>query len=102
MYVARQRGIFKEDIRYVLLVGGTSLMPSVQRTLKQYFTDTAVRSDKPFTAVAEGALQVAAGFGLDDYLAPQLRAAPSRSRHGRTFLRRDYLDGQPLPDRTTD
>ncbi|NDJ63066.1 MAG: Hsp70 family protein, partial [Chloroflexi bacterium] len=69
MYVARQRGIFKEDIHYVLLVGGTSLMPSVQTTLKQYFTDMAVRADKPFTAVAEGALQVAAGYGLEDYLA---------------------------------
>ena len=68
MHVARQRGIFKEDIHYVLLVGGTSLMPSVQRTLKHYFTDTAVRADKPFTAVAEGALQVAAGYGLEDYL----------------------------------
>jgi len=52
----------------VLLVGGTSLMPSVQRTLGQYFTDMAVRADKPFTAVAEGALQVAAGYGLEDYL----------------------------------
>jgi len=69
MHVARQRGIFKEDIHYVLMVGGTSLMPSVQRTLGQYFTDMAVRADKPFTAVAEGALQVAAGFGLEDYLA---------------------------------
>jgi len=68
MHVARQRGIFKEDIHYVLLVGGTSLMPSVQQTLKTYFTDTAVRADKPFTAVAEGALQVAAGYGLEDYL----------------------------------
>ncbi len=68
MHVARQRGIFKEDIHYVLLVGGTSLMPSVQATLKSYFTDTAVRADKPFTAVAEGALQVAAGYGLEDYL----------------------------------
>ena len=68
MHVARQRGIFKEDIHYVLLVGGTSLMPSVQHTLGQYFTDMAVRADKPFTAVAEGALQVAAGYGLDDYL----------------------------------
>lgn len=68
MHVARQRGIFKEDIHYVLMVGGTSLMPSVQRTLAQYFTDMAVRADKPFTAVAEGALQVAAGFGLEDYL----------------------------------
>ncbi|MDX2077956.1 MAG: Hsp70 family protein [bacterium] len=68
MHIARQRGIFKEDIHYVLLVGGTSLMPSVQSTLGQYFTDMAVRADKPFTAVAEGALQVAAGYGLEDYL----------------------------------
>jgi molecular chaperone DnaK (HSP70) len=64
MHVARQKGIFKEDIHYVLMVGGTSLMPSVQRTLGQYFSDMAVRADKPFTAVAEGALQVAAGYGL--------------------------------------
>src|SRR5258708_3137687 len=69
MHVAHQRGIFKEDINDVLLVGGTSLMPAVQSILKQYFTDMAVRSGKPFTAVAEGALQVAAGFGLEDYLA---------------------------------
>ncbi|MEO1646197.1 MAG: Hsp70 family protein, partial [Chloroflexota bacterium] len=55
-------------IKYVLMVGGTSLMPSVQRTLGQYFTDMAVRADKPFTAVAEGALQLAAGYGLEDYL----------------------------------
>ena len=68
MYAARQRGIFKEDIHYVLMVGGTSLMPSVQHLLGQYFSDMAVRADKTFTAVAEGALQVAAGFGLDDYL----------------------------------
>jgi len=68
MHVARQRGIYREDIHYVLMVGGTSLMPSVQRALGQYFTDMAVRADKPFTAVAEGALQVAAGFGLEDYL----------------------------------
>ena len=68
MHVARQRGIFKEDIKYVLMVGGTSLMPSVQHTLGQYFTDMAVRADKPFTAVAEGALQLAAGYGLEDYL----------------------------------
>lgn len=68
MHVARQRGIFKEDIHYVLMVGGTSLMPSVQQALGKYFTDMAVRADKPFTAVAEGALQMAAGYGLEDYL----------------------------------
>ena len=30
MYAARQQNIFKEDINHVLLVGGMSLMPSVQ------------------------------------------------------------------------
>lgn len=68
MHVAHQRGIYKEDIHHVLMVGGISLMPSVQRTLAQYFTQMAVRADKPFTAVAEGALQLAAGYGLEDYL----------------------------------
>lgn len=69
MHVAQRRGIFREDIRYVLLVGGVSLIPSVQRHLREYFSGMAVRADKPFTAVVEGALQVAAGYGLEDYLA---------------------------------
>lgn len=69
LHLARRRGIFKEDIHYVLLVGGVSLMPSVQQTLRTTFSDQAVRADKPFTAVVEGALQVAAGLGLDDFLA---------------------------------
>ncbi len=69
MYAARQQSIFKEDIHCVLLVGGISLMPSVQDVLKRYFAGTPLRADKPFTAVAEGALQVAAGSGLDDYVA---------------------------------
>ena len=93
MRVAHRRGVFKEDVDQVLLVGGTSLMPSVQRSIHDYFSDQSgqehkdmrqlppwpavtwtiremtVRVDKPFTAVVEGALQVAAGFGLEDYLA---------------------------------
>jgi molecular chaperone DnaK (HSP70) len=68
MYAARQQNIFKEDINHVLLVGGMSLMPSVQALLQRYFKDVAFLGYKPFTAVAEGALQVAAGSGLDDYL----------------------------------
>jgi molecular chaperone DnaK (HSP70) len=68
MHIARRRGIFRENIHYVLMVGGTSLMPSVQRTLGEYFDETTVHAHKPFTAVAEGALEVAAGSGLEDYL----------------------------------
>jgi molecular chaperone DnaK (HSP70) len=68
MHTARQEGIFREDIHAVLLVGGVSLMPSVQTALQNYFGETAIRAHKPFTAVVEGALLIAAGYGLDDYL----------------------------------
>ncbi len=69
MHVAHRSGIYSEDMRCVLMTGGTSLMPSVQRLLQSYFPGVPVRVDKPFTAIAEGALQVAAGYGLEDYLA---------------------------------
>lgn len=68
MHAARQRGIFMEDIKHVLMVGGMSLMPSVQTFLQDYYTEGRVHTDKPFTAVAEGALVLAEGGGLDDYL----------------------------------
>lgn len=69
MSAAHRRGIFKEDVSQVLLVGGTALVPSIQQILKLYFLDKPVRVDKPFTAIAEGALHVAAGLGLEDHLA---------------------------------
>ncbi len=90
--LASKQGVYREDIRYVLLVGGTSLIPSVQQTLDAYFRsmtqrrrksitqmpkwpattwtveNTSIRADKPFTAVVEGALRVSTGLGLDDQL----------------------------------
>jgi molecular chaperone DnaK (HSP70) len=59
MHTAGQQGVFAEDVRYVLLVGGTSLMPTVQAMLKDYFTATAVRAHKPFTAWLKGAARQA-------------------------------------------
>ena len=87
-HVIRTQG---EDIHHVLLVGGTAFIPSLQQTLDGYFRaiterhkkifdmpewpsltwsvdNTTIRVDKPFTAVVEEALQVSAGFGLDDQL----------------------------------
>jgi molecular chaperone DnaK (HSP70)/HEAT repeat protein len=68
MHIAHRRGIFREDVPHVLLTGGTCLIPSVQRMLYDYFGEDVVHVEKPFSAVAEGALQIAAGFGLQDYL----------------------------------
>lgn len=91
MGLAHQKGVYREDIHHVLLVGGTALIPSVQQTLDAYFRaitarqrriyempewpsltwsvdNTTIRVDKPFTAVVEGALKVATGFELEDRL----------------------------------
>ena len=68
LHVAQRQGIFKEDIRHVLLTGGTALIPSVQAALREYFSPEIVRVEKPFTAVVEGALQIAAGLGVQDHL----------------------------------
>ncbi len=91
MGLAHQKGVYREDIHHVLLVGGTALIPSVQQTLDAYFRaiterhkkifdmpewpsltwsvdNTTIRVDKPFTAIVEGALQISAGFGLEDRL----------------------------------
>lgn len=93
MGLAAQKGVYREDIQHVLMIGGTALIPSVQQSLDEYFRaitqrqltaitpmpawpattwkveQTSIRVDKPFTAVVEGALQVSAGFHLDDQLA---------------------------------
>ncbi|HRE48031.1 MAG TPA: Hsp70 family protein [Aggregatilineales bacterium] len=68
LHVARREGIQKEDVAYVLLTGGTSLLPIVQSILRGIFPKADIRGDKPFTAVAEGALLAASGVALEDYL----------------------------------
>jgi molecular chaperone DnaK (HSP70) len=65
---ARTRGIFPEDIGAVLLVGGTSQIPSVQRLVRGQFDADRVFDDRPFEAVSHGALYLAVGMGLDDFL----------------------------------
>ncbi len=64
---ARARGIFAEDIGGVLLIGGSSQIPSVRRMIRSQFGGR-VHDERPFEAVVHGALQLAAGLGLDDYL----------------------------------
>jgi HEAT repeat protein len=91
MGLAHPKGVYREDIHHVLLVGGTALVPSVQQTLDAYFRaittrhrriyempewpsltwhvdNTTIRVDKPFTAVVEGALKLSTGFALEDRL----------------------------------
>ena len=65
---ARRQGVNVADIEGVLLVGGTSQIPAVQDWLKGYFDDSKIRSDRPFEAIAQGALQLAQGIHKASYL----------------------------------
>ncbi len=65
---ARRQGITAETIDAVLLVGGTSLIPSVQSWVGQYFDVAKISSSKPFEAIAQGALQILQGTEVKDFL----------------------------------
>ncbi|NEQ19370.1 MAG: Hsp70 family protein [Microcoleus sp. SIO2G3] len=65
---ARREGIEVSDINAVLLVGGTVQLPAVQTWVKQYFEPEKIRCERPFEAIAQGALQLAQGVELKDFL----------------------------------
>ncbi|MEM8602405.1 MAG: Hsp70 family protein [Cyanobacteria bacterium P01_H01_bin.121] len=64
----RRQGIEVADIDAVLLVGGTTQIPAVQTWVAQYFDTAKIRSERPFEAIAQGALQVAQGVDIKDFL----------------------------------
>ncbi len=65
---ARRQGIEIADINAVLLVGGTVQLPAVQTWVKQYFAPEKIRCERPFEAIAQGALQLAQGVEIKDFL----------------------------------
>jgi len=64
----RRAGIEVSDIDAVLLVGGTAQIPAVQEWVKQYFDVSKIKSQKPFEAIAQGALQLNQGVEVQDFL----------------------------------
>ena len=66
--IALSKGISKTAIEQVLLVGGTCQIPAVQQLVISYFGRQRVKLDKPFEAVAHGALALSEMAVVDDYL----------------------------------
>ena len=62
------KGISKREIEQVLLVGGSCLIPAVQQLIISYFGRTRVKLNKPFDAVAHGALALTQLVQVEDYL----------------------------------
>ncbi len=64
---AKERGYGTEHIDSVLLVGGSSLIPSVRRSVRQMFGGI-VKAHRPLDAVALGAAAFVGGVALYDHI----------------------------------
>src|SRR5579871_903377 len=65
---ARERGYDEENLKAILLVGGSSMIPSVQRTVQRIFGRERVLLHRPLDAVARGAAAFVAGIDFVDYI----------------------------------
>jgi molecular chaperone DnaK (HSP70) len=68
LHNSAERGYTDEQIKAVLMVGGSSLIPSVQRTLMRIFGRERVRLQRPLDAVARGAAAFVAGVDFQDHI----------------------------------
>ncbi|BAU04284.1 heat shock protein Hsp70 [Fischerella sp. NIES-3754] len=94
---ARRQGIEVGDINAVLLVGGTVQIPAVQTWVKQYFTLEKIRCDRPFEAIAQGALQVTQGIEIKDFLYHSYGIRYWDRRNNRHNWHPIIREGQPYP-----
>ena len=94
---ARRNGIEVEDINTVLLVGGTVQIPAVQTWVGKYFDSSKIRCDRPLTAIAEGALQVAKGIEVKDFLYHSYGIRYWNRRDKRHSWHSIIKSGQPYP-----
>ena len=94
---SRRQGLSVQDIDAVLLVGGTAQIPAVRRWLTGYFPKEKIRGDRPFTAVAEGALQVQQGIELTDFLYHSYGIRYWDRRNRRHSWQPIIRSGQPYP-----
>ncbi|KJH71364.1 Hsp70 family protein [Aliterella atlantica] len=94
---ARRQGIEASDINAVLLVGGTSQMPAVQNWVKQYFEESKIRAERPFEAIAQGALQLTQGVEVKDFLYHSYGIRYWDRRNNRHSWHPLIRTGQPYP-----
>ena len=65
---ARERGYSEDDVAAALMVGGSSQIPAVQRTLRRIFGRERVMLNRPLDAVARGAAAFVAGVDFYDHI----------------------------------
>ncbi len=94
---ARERGYAEEHIEAVLMVGGSSQIPAVQRTLRRIFGRERVMLNRPLDAVARGAAAFVAGVDFYDHIQHDYAIRYLNRRENRYDYRRIVERGTPYP-----
>jgi molecular chaperone DnaK (HSP70) len=94
---ARRQGLEPGDIDSILLVGGTAQIPAVKAWIEQHFPPEKIRADRPFEAIAQGALQISQGIEVKDYLYHSYGIRYWDKRHNRHAWHPLINQGQPYP-----
>lgn len=93
----RQQGLEAGDIDAVLMVGGTSQIPAVQAWIRQHFPVEKIRAERPFEAIAQGALQLHQGTEVKDFLYHSYGIRYWDRRNNRHSWHPIINEGQPYP-----
>ncbi|MBE9110445.1 Hsp70 family protein [Nodosilinea sp. LEGE 07298] len=93
----QRQGVDQDAIDAVLLVGGTAQIPALQRWVIERFGAEKVRCDRPFEAVAQGALQIAQGLAVEDFLYHSYGIRYWDRRNNRHGWHSILPQGQPYP-----
>ncbi|MGY6529601.1 MAG: Hsp70 family protein [Cyanobacterium sp.] len=94
---AQRNGVVKENIEKVLLVGGGSQIPALQTWLQQYFSPEKIKCDRPFSAIALGALKIEQGLQIKDFLYHSYGIRYWNRRKNRHDWHTIIPSGQPYP-----
>ncbi|HEY9877232.1 MAG TPA: Hsp70 family protein [Leptolyngbyaceae cyanobacterium] len=94
---SQRQGIEVGDIDAVLLVGGTAQIPAVQEWVRGFFPPEKIRCDRPFEAIAQGALQLQQGVQLQDFLYHSYGIRYWDRRNKRHGWHPIVKQGQPYP-----
>ncbi|MBD2090008.1 Hsp70 family protein [Microcoleus sp. FACHB-1515] len=94
---AQRQGLDISDVNAVLLVGGTAQIPSVRAWVEQRFGADKLRADRPFEAIAQGALQLNQGLEVKDFLYHGYGIRYWNRRQNRHDWHPLIPEGQPYP-----
>ena len=97
LHQAQQHGVETDDVDGVLLVGGTAQIPMVRTWVQKYFHPAKVHFQKPFEAIAHGALQLNSGIQVKDYLYHSYGVRYWNHRHQCHSWHPIIKAGQPYP-----